>query len=294
MPGTLFIVSTPIGNLEDISRRALRVLGEVRLIAAEDTRRTARLLAHYGITTRTTSLHEHNERRKAASLVARLEAGDDLALLTDAGTPGISDPGTALVRAAIDAGIRTEVIPGPSALTAALAGAGIEWGRVLFLGFLPSRAGERARALRQAAACPALLAFFEAPHRLGGMLEAVEEVFGPDVQVVIAHELTKVHESWHRGSVADLRKSELPTRGEFTILVNNQNAQPAIQSQRPVSVVEGSGPKTDLVHIYNEFCRLTNNGGLSRRDAIAELAARTGLRKREVYAAVEKLKQSGE
>lgn len=293
MPGTLFIVSTPIGNLEDISRRALRVLGDVRLIAAEDTRRTARLLSHYGITTRTTSLHEHNERRKAASLVARLQAGDDLALLTDAGTPGISDPGTTLVRAAIDAGIRTEVIPGPSALTAALAGAGIEGTQVLFLGFLPSRAGERARALRQAAACPALLAFFEAPHRLAGMLETVEEVFGPDVQVVVAHELTKVHESWHRGSVADLRKSDLPTRGEFTILVNNQNSRRTVLPGGQAGAL-GSGPNSNLTHIYNEFCRLTNQAGLSRRDAIAELAAQTGLRKREVYAAVEKLKQSGE
>ena len=287
MPGTLFVVATPIGTLEDITLRALRVLREVTLIAAEDTRRTARLLAHHGITTRTTSLHAHNERRKASRLIEVLDSGGDVALLTDAGTPGISDPGAALVRAVAAAGIRVEPLPGASALTTALSGAGLEANEVLFVGFLPSRAGERLRRLRALAACPAVLAFFEAPHRLGQMLEAVEQVFGADAATVIAHELTKMHESWHRGPIGALRVTGLPGKGEFTILIDNQT--PSRRGDAEVAQVQLAPPL-----MFAEFCYLTKTAGLSRRDAIARLATTHGVSKKLVYGAIESGKGSGE
>src|SRR5690242_16233706 len=166
MPGTLFVVATPIGNLEDISARALRVLRDVAAIAAEDTRRTAHLLARYAIATPTTSLHEHNEAKKTAALVARLERGESLALVSDAGTPTISDPGQRLIRAALDAGIRVEPIPGPNAVLAALAGSGLPADRFTFLGFPPTRSSDRERWLDDLRSIAHTVIFFESPHRL--------------------------------------------------------------------------------------------------------------------------------
>ena len=171
MPGTLFVVATPIGNLEDITLRALRVLRSVAVIAAEDTRRTAHLLARHAITTPTTSLHEHNEARKSASLIAWLARGDDVALVSDAGTPTISDPGGHLIREAVAAGIRVEPIPGPSAAMAALAASGLPTETFTFLGFPPTKASARVEWFRKMKAAGGTVVFFEAPHRIRRTLE---------------------------------------------------------------------------------------------------------------------------
>ena len=178
MPGTLYVVATPIGNLEDVTLRALRTLREVSVIAAEDTRRTARLLQHYSISTRTTSLHEHNERSKTPSLVARLQAGESIALVSDAGTPVVSDPGTHLVAAAHAAGIRVVPIPGASAALAALSSSGLAEREFLFLGFPPTRATARKKWLADVAAERRVLILYEAPHRIRATLEDMLEAFG--------------------------------------------------------------------------------------------------------------------
>src|SRR5215471_10179569 len=193
MPGTLFVVATPIGNLEDITARALRTLREVALIAAEDTRRTSHLLARYSIHTPTTSLHEHNERQKAAALIDRLKRGEDVALVSDAGTPVVSDPGQHLIRTAIDAGIRIEPIPGPSAVMAALAASGLAADTFTFLGFPPIRSKDRADWFERLRTAQGTVVFFEAPHRIGPTLEELLAKIG-DRPAVVCRELTKVHE----------------------------------------------------------------------------------------------------
>jgi len=223
MPGSLFLVATPIGNLEDITLRALRVLKQVDLIAAEDTRRTGHLLAHFGIATRTTSLHEHNEKSRVPGLVRQVQDGLQLAVVTDAGMPSLSDPGYLIVRQSLDAGLKIEVVPGVSALTTALTGSGLPTDEFSFLGFAPSRTGERKRWLEaKVAQVAGTVALFEAPGRLPGLLADLLAVCG-DRYVVIAHELTKLHESWHRGWLSDLTREDavatLPDRGEFVVLV---------------------------------------------------------------------------
>src|SRR3954451_16638079 len=190
MPGTLFVVATPIGNLEDITVRALRVLREVAVIAAEDTRRTAHLLARHAITTRTTSLHEHNEAQKSPSLVARLVAGEAVALVSDARTPTVSDPGGRLISAAIEAGVRVEAIPGPSSILAALASSGLATDSFTFLGFPPTRSKDRKLWFAKARAVGGTIVFFEAPHRLRLTLEELRRSVG-ECDVVVARELTK-------------------------------------------------------------------------------------------------------
>src|SRR5215472_17812184 len=201
MPGTLFVVATPIGNLEDITARALRTLREVALIAAEDTRRTAHLLARYSIHTPTTSLHQHNERQKAAALIDRLKRGEDLALVSDAGTPVVSDPGQHLIRTAVDAGIRVEPIPGPSAVMTALAASGFDTQPFLFLGFPPTRSIDRNKWLERLSGADATVVFFESPHRIRQTLEDIRTRVG-DIQIVLARELTKVHEYLVRGPIS--------------------------------------------------------------------------------------------
>src|SRR4051812_34543428 len=201
MPGTLFVVATPIGNLEDITARALRVLREADLIAAEDTRRTAHLLARYAITTPTTSLHEHNEAAKTASLVERLQRGEAIALVSDAGTPTVSDPGGRLIRAAIDAGIRVEPIPGPSAVLAALAVSGLPTDTFTFLGFPPTRSKDRKAWFERLQTIGGTIVFFEAPHRIRGTLDDLVRIAG-DVDVLLAREVTKAHEQLVRGPIS--------------------------------------------------------------------------------------------
>src|SRR5918995_2055086 len=194
MTGILYVVATPIGNLEDVTLRALRVLREVSLIAAEDTRRTARLLQHYSIPTPTTSLHEHNERTRTPGLVRRLQEGDSLALVTDAGTPVLSDPGALLVAAAHEAGIRVEPVPGPSAVMAALSGSGLHLSDgFLFAGFPPFRSTARKAFLQRVSGEQRPVVLFEAPHRVRALLADMLAVVG-DRRITIARELTKIHE----------------------------------------------------------------------------------------------------
>src|SRR6266852_5445816 len=202
MSGTLYLVATPIGNLEDITHRAVRILREVDLIACEDTRHTRRLLDHYGIARPVTSYHEHNETARAEELVARLAAGTNLALVSDAGMPLVSDPGYRVVAAAVRAGIPVVPVPGASALVAALAASGLPTDSFYFVGFLSAKSGQRARALEAVRDQTATLVFYEAPHRILDALEDVERILGPR-QVVVARELTKVHEEFLRGPVCD-------------------------------------------------------------------------------------------
>ena len=219
-PGTLYVVATPIGNLEDVSLRALRVLREAALVAAEDTRRTRKLLSHHGIPARLVSVREHNERVRAPVLVRRLLGGESIALVSDAGTPGLSDPGAALVRTAADAGVRVVPIPGPSAVLAALVASGLPAEPATFLGFLPTRGAERRRALDALRNLPHTLVLFEAPHRLRETLGDLLEALG-DRRIAVARELTKVHEEVYRAALTEAVRhfSAHPPRGEFTLVI---------------------------------------------------------------------------
>jgi len=217
MAGTLFIVATPIGNLEDLSFRALRTLKEADLIAAEDTRRTAKLLAHYAIQKPMVSLHEHNERREAPKLIARLEAGESIALVSDAGTPGISDPGEHLVHMAREAGIRVSPIPGPSAIMAALSASGVPAGEFLFLGFPPRSGGARSAWFEQLAAESRTCVFFEAPHRILRTMDEVLEV-AVERPIFVHRELTKIHEISVKYTNNDSLKDQQQL-GEFVVVV---------------------------------------------------------------------------
>jgi 16S rRNA (cytidine1402-2'-O)-methyltransferase len=202
--GTLFLVATPIGNLEDITQRALRVLGEAQVVAAEDTRRTRRLLEHFGLATPVVSLFEHNERARIPALLKRLAGGESVAVVTDAGSPGISDPGFPLVRAAIAAGIRVESVPGASAVIAALQISGLPTDAFLFVGFLPPKSAARRRRLEALAGRRETVVAFESPHRIDRCLEDLEAVWG-ERTVVLARELTKVHEQVLRGTAREVR-----------------------------------------------------------------------------------------
>jgi 16S rRNA (cytidine1402-2'-O)-methyltransferase len=233
MPGTLYIVATPIGNLEDITLRALRVLKEVDVVAAEDTRHTQVLLNHYGIQTPLTSYHEHNERTKAEALVKQLLKGQDVALVSDAGTPAISDPGFRLVKQAVDAGIRVIPLPGASALTAVLSASGLPTDRVAFEGFLPAKKKPRREKLRALRDEARTLLFYEAPHRLAETLDDVHELLG-DREAVLAREVSKVHEEFLRGRISELlhalRRREI--RGEFTLIISGSAGEIAVTEDR--------------------------------------------------------------
>jgi 16S rRNA (cytidine1402-2'-O)-methyltransferase len=229
MVGVLYIVATPIGNLEDISLRALRILKEVDLIAAEDTRHTHHLLSHYGIETALTSYHEHNERRKAQVLVERLRRGANIALVTDAGTPVISDPGYRLVTAAIDAAIKVTPIPGASAVTAVVAASGLPPDRFAFEGFLPGSKKERRARLLALKDDTRTLVFYEAPHRIKESLSDLGEILG-DRDVVVAREVTKLHEEFRRGSASELaaQLGNEEVRGEITLAVRGSSGTAAV------------------------------------------------------------------
>jgi len=218
----LYLVATPIGNLEDITLRALRVLKEVDVIACEDTRQTLKLLNHYGITTRTVSYHEHNEMTRAAELVKDLQEGTSVALVTDAGMPGISDPGFRLISLAIRHHVPVVPIPGASAFLAALVASGLPTDSFRFSGFLPAKRGERLQALEAIKASPRTLVFYEAPHRIVEALSDVVEALGKDRHVVIAREVTKLHEEFLRGRASDVLetlKSRDGVKGEITLLI---------------------------------------------------------------------------
>ncbi len=222
--GRLEVVATPIGNLGDLTPRARATLQGADLVAAEDTRRTAALLSALGISRPLISLHEHNESERVAALLRELQAGKIVALVSDAGTPLLSDPGYALVRAVAAEGIEIRTIPGASALTAALSIAGLPTHRFVFEGFLPARAGERRAALAQLANEPRTLVLFEAPHRIAATLRDLAQVFGPERRAVVARELTKVHEAVYRGSLSELaslaQSDPNMARGEITLLID--------------------------------------------------------------------------
>jgi 16S rRNA (cytidine1402-2'-O)-methyltransferase len=274
--GTLFLVATPIGNLEDITLRALRVLRESALVAAEDTRRTAKLLTHYGITTPTISLHGHNESRRVPSILERLRSGEHVAVVSDAGTPAISDPGGLLVRAAIDGGFRVEAIPGPSAVLSALVVSGLPTREFVFLGFPPPRSAERRAWFSRVASFPQTLVFFEAPHRIIFSLSSALEVLG-DRDVCVARELTKIHETVVIGPISHALLELGEPRGEYTVVVRGSSDQ----EEHAIG-----GIPTDS-QVYSEFCHLTENGS-GRRAAVSQIAKKYGARSRDVYLAVER------
>lgn len=276
MAGILYVVATPIGNLEDITFRALRVLREVALIAAEDTRRTARLLQHYSISTPTTSLHEHNERTRTPELIARLTRGDSVAVVSDAGTPLISDPGGMLVAAAHDAGIRVEPVPGASAAMAAVSASGLPADQILFVGFPPPRSNDRKRWLTSLKDEPRLLVFFEAPHRILASLTDLLEIFG-DRLAAVGRELTKVHEELAVRPISEHLQSLTSPRGEFTVVVAPAEPIP----DQPVDV-------PDTTVLLREFGELTNFSAGSRREAVKLLARKYRVGTREMYQLLEK------
>jgi 16S rRNA (cytidine1402-2'-O)-methyltransferase len=267
MSGLLYVVSTPIGNLEDITYRAVRILKEASWVACEDTRTTRRLLDHYGIETRTISYHEHNEVTRTDDLVARLASGETGALVSDAGTPLLNDPGYRIVHAAIDAGVRIEAIPGPSALLAALVVSGLPTDQIHFAGFLPAKQGQRSRLLESLQDEQATLVFYEAPHRILEALEDVSSIMGAR-PVVVARELTKVYEEVLRGTAAEIRATLAArdsVRGEFVLMVS-----------------KATGPAHDDTPIEDAI-QLLVGAGIGRMDAIKTVARQRGLSKREVY-----------
>ncbi|MDQ3821298.1 MAG: 16S rRNA (cytidine(1402)-2'-O)-methyltransferase, partial [Acidobacteriota bacterium] len=222
MAGTLYLVATPIGNLEDITLRALRVLREVNVIACEDTRYTRRLLNHYDIRTKTLSYHEHNERERAAELCAMLLAGANIAVVSDAGTPGISDPGFRLVSDSVARGVSVVPIPGPTAFVAALVASGLPTDEFFFAGFLPARSSARRARLTELRALNSTLIFYEAPHRIGQTVADAREILG-EREAAIARELTKLHEEIARGRLSELIErfaSEDSARGEMVLLID--------------------------------------------------------------------------
>jgi 16S rRNA (cytidine1402-2'-O)-methyltransferase len=220
-PGILYVVSTPIGNLEDVTLRALKILKDADLIAAENTRQTRVFCGHYDIKTRLISYHQHNQRSRGAELIERLKKGSDIALVTSAGTPSVSDPGSLLVNMALEQGIRVSPIPGPSAAIAALSVSGLHMDRFLFLGFLSNRPGKRKKELRELAHEQGCMVFYEAPHRIKAMLKDVNEILG-DRNVVILRELTKIYEEIKRGPVSLILKEldDHILKGEFTVVLD--------------------------------------------------------------------------
>jgi 16S rRNA (cytidine1402-2'-O)-methyltransferase len=267
MAGVLYVVATPIGNLEDVTLRALRVLREVDLVAAEDTRRTRKLLSAHGIARPVASYYDAVERERAPAMVERLRAGASIALVSDAGTPRIADPGYHLVRGALAAGIPVVPVPGPSAVTALVSVAGFPAERFVFEGFLPTRPGPRAARLAALAHEPRALVFFEAPGRLPAFLAAAAAALG-DREAVVARELTKRYEEILRGTLGELgHRLAGPVRGEVTIVIAGA------AEERPAV------PAEDL----DAQIRAARAAGQGLRDLSAEIARRTGLPRREVY-----------
>ncbi len=264
--GVLYVVSTPIGNLEDITFRALRVLKEADLVAAEDTRRTRQLLTHYGIHQPLISYHEFNRRMREETLVEELRAGKSIALVTDAGTPGISDPGEELVRRAIAESIPLVPVPGPSALAAALSVSGLSTESFLFQGFLPSKASARRKWILSAKERTETLIFYESPRRLQSFLEDALEVLG-DRQAVVAREMTKVYEEVIRGRITEvLQRLPAEVKGEVTVMLEGS---PRREKPGPAEVAEA--------------LRRYSREGLSMKESVKRVAEELGVSRREVY-----------
>jgi 16S rRNA (cytidine1402-2'-O)-methyltransferase len=269
--GRLYVVATPIGNVEDITVRAIRTLREVDLIACEDTRRLTRLRDAHAIRTPAISYFEHNELHRIPELLERLRGGESIALVTDAGTPAISDPGFRLVRAAIEAGIPVASIPGPSAVIAALSVAGLPTDRFIFEGFLPAKAGERRRALERLSAESRTMVFYESARRLTELLIAMIEVFGPDRPCVVMREMTKTYEESLRGTLSEVAEHchGHPPLGEVTLVI--------------AGVVARDPSPQSIQFDQDGALKLLRGTGLSLKDAAAILAKLTGLPRRDIY-----------
>jgi len=269
--GTLYVCATPIGNLGDITLRVLDTLREVDLIAAEDTRHSRKLLQHYQITTHMTSYHEHNEKKKSLELVEKLKGGQSIALISDAGLPGISDPGCEVIRLCYAEAIPVDVLPGPNAALTALVLSGMPTEHFAFHGFLPSTTGARKKNLEPLAHLTQTQIFYEAPHRLVATLQGIVDCFG-DREVAVVRELTKLHQQVHKGTASDLKEAFQLTapRGECCIIV-----APYV----PVKLV--GGPKEWCYEVKEAISR-----GLDKKDAMKEVAKRYEVRKSEVYKAL--------
>ena len=269
--GTLFLVGTPIGNLEDITLRALRTLKEVDLIACEDTRQTQKLLNHYSIEKRTVSYHEHNELERAPELIVHLENGDDVAIVSDAGMPGVSDPGYRLVALAVRHHIRVVPIPGASAFLSALVASGLPTDSFRFGGFLPAKAGARRSLLEASRLSSRTLIFYEAPHRLLETLQDVADILGPERRIVVAREVTKLHEEFLRGQAGEVlgqMKKREDIRGEITLLIAKAEENSAAPTLESVAV---------------RVRELMQSEGLEERSALKQAAKEFGLSKSEAY-----------
>lgn len=275
----LYVVATPIGNLEDITLRALRVLKSVDLIACEDTRQTQKLLTHFGISRRTVSYHEHNEMTRAAELIVDLENGASIALVTDAGMPGISDPGFRLISMAIRHGIRVVPIPGASAFLASLVASGLPTDSFRFSAFLPAKSGARCDLLESIRQSPRTQIFYEAPHRILQTLHDVKEVLGPERHVVVAREVTKIHEEFLRGRVADVLaelKQRGEVKGEITLLIGKAEEHELQAPQRR--------------NVRERFEQLMAEQELDDKAALKLVAKELGMSKSEAYRELQRTK----
>ena len=271
MLGTLYVVATPIGNLADITQRAIQILKDVELIACEDTRHTRKLLQHFGINTKTTSYHEHNENQRGDELLDLLKQGSDIAIVSDAGTPAISDPGFRLVRSAIENEITVVPVPGPSALITALVAAGLPTDEFFFAGFLPARASARQTRLRELASVPGTLIFYEAPHRLSATLKDAYETLG-EREAVVARELTKLHEEVRRGRLSDLVEhySQVEPRGEIVLLIDRNS-------------IETGEAESNSERSVGEIVAQFEAEGIDHRAALKKAARELKLSRAEAY-----------
>lgn len=268
-PGTLYVVGTPIGNLEDMTFRAVRILQTADLIAAEDTRHTGKLLHHFQIQTPQISCHEHNQQQRIPELLDRLLQGKAIALVTDAGMPGISDPGYELVRACADAGVPVVPVPGPSAAIAALSASGLPTDRFVFEGFLPAKGQDRHLRLEALQTETRTGILYEAPHRLRQTLQDLGSVLGAHRQIVLARELTKLHEEFWRGTIADAvaHYSTREPQGEFTLLVAGARLEAPVLSEEAI--------KAELQNLLRQ--------GMSRSEAARQLSEQTSVKRRQIY-----------
>lgn len=275
MAGTLYIVSTPIGNLEDITQRALRILREVDMIACEDTRHTRKLLNHFGIDRRTISYHEHNEAERAGELCELLLAGQNVALVSDAGTPLVSDPGFRLVNTATDKGINVVPVPGATAIIAALSASGLAPDQFLFAGFLPARANPRKAKLESLRALSATLIFYEAPHRIAATLRDARDVLG-NRRAVVARELTKLHEEFVRGPLDELAQAftdSMKARGEIVLMISGAGAGDQLELE----------PHQSSENSFVETMDRLQRDGLDEKTALKKAARQLGLKRDEAY-----------
>lgn len=295
-PG-LYVIATPIGNLGDITFRALEVLKQADRIACEDTRQTQKLLNHFGITTATVSYHQHNEHERTSQLIEALRTGARVALVSDAGTPAISDPGYVLVRKAIEAGVPVVPIPGANAALCALIASGLPSERFHFLGFLPEKAGARRTRIEDIAseACNsgATLIFYEAPHRVAHTLADLQSVFGPALRVAVAREMTKLHEEFLRGTVAEVRAqltSRDRIRGEFVLLIEAPPStkrrgapEPALCQTNDLDFETGRPSSKPMDSLSSRLTRIQSESGLDEKEALKRLARQSGVSKSELY-----------